>query len=398
MASLAQHNSDCLKLLGESFENVNRWMDEYFNQYGPTHRKFRHHREGIEEARQLFGDRAAKAAAIHVLRDCRQIPRKQDYDLGYVDPLGLKRSWSTAAYIKYSQEDFESLVEQLLKPSALVLWSFIDPPNVQLFLSSLTRLEPKEIEGMTVRWQEAAAKRQSLPPLDQNQPKILAAESASREVSEYFSRMRQTPLFGAISSLQEATFAFVPVDQLINPLVLIDFEYLDSLKPELQSTDDLEVARFAMPETLAVPVKAIADPTQRNITFVSNEKTLTVSPMQVTQTDQGTEVKFIVAGNLSMLMVANHSGRLILRNGIHRAFLLAKMGVKSVPCILINDEGPIPNLPNVAYPTFTSSVLGQPRPPLLIDFFDAELCLEVPLLRTHKLIRISADETIIPVD
>src|SRR5277367_3885847 len=176
MASLAQHNSDCLKFLDESFENVNRWMDDYFNQYGPTHRKFRHHREGIEEARQIFGDRAATAAAIHVLRDCRQIPRKQDYDLGYVDALGLKRSWSTTAYIGYSQEDFESLVDQLLKPSALVLWSFIDPPTVQLFLSSLTRLQPKEIEGLTVPWQEANTKRKLLPPLDQTSPQLLSEE------------------------------------------------------------------------------------------------------------------------------------------------------------------------------------------------------------------------------
>lgn len=398
MASLAQHNSDCLKFLGESFDNVNRWIDAYFKEYGPLHRKFRHHREGIAEARELFGDRAATAAAIHILRDCRQIPRKQDYELGYVDPLGLKRSWSTTSCIRYSQEDFESLVEQLLKPSALVLWSFIDSAALQLFLNSLTRLSQQEIEALAKPWQEAAAKRQSLPPLDQAAPSITPAETAPHDVLDFFSRIRGTPLFGAISSIQKASFAFVRIDQLINPLVLIDFEYLESLKPELAATDDLSVVRFAIPETLAVPVKAIADPTQRNITFVSNQKTLTVSPMQVTPTAQGTEVKFIVAGNLSMLMVANHSGRLILRNGIHRAFLLATMGVKTVPCILVDEEGPIPNLPNIAYPTFTSTVLAQPRPPLLVDFFDPELCLQVPLLRTHKLIRISADETIIPID
>lgn len=173
MASLAQHNNDCLKFLGEPFENVNRWVDEYFAQYGPTHRRFRHHREGIEEARALFGDRGATAAAIHILRDCRQIPQKKDYELGWVDALGLKQNWSTAAYIKYSQEDFESLVEQLLKPSGLVLWSFIDPPSVQVLLTSLTRLDSREIEALAPVWQKAAAKRDSLSPIELREPATL---------------------------------------------------------------------------------------------------------------------------------------------------------------------------------------------------------------------------------
>ena len=398
MASLAQHNNDCLKFLGEPFENVNRWVDEYFTQYGPTHRRFRHHREGIEEVRTLFGDRAATAAAIHILRDCRQIPRKQDYELGWVDALGLKKNWSTAAYIKYSQEDFESLVEQLLRPSGLVLWSFVDPASIQLFLSSLTRFEAKEVEELAALWPKAAAKRESLAPLDPSVTTVIPSETASAVVSDYLKEIRETPLFGALSAAQEISFAFVRLDQLVNPLVFLDYEHLDSLKPELPATDDINVARFAIPKTIVTHVKAIGDPTQRNITFVSNEKTLTVGPMQVRPTPEGTEVKFIVAANLSMLVIANCSGRLIIRNGIHRAFLLAKMGVELVPCILVNETGPVPNLPNAAYPTFTASVLSQPRPPLLSDFFDPELCLEVPLLRTHKLIRISAEETIIPVD
>ncbi len=398
MASLAQHNDDCLKFLGEPFEGVNRWVDEYFAQYGPTHRRFRHHREGIEEARALFGDRGATAAAIHILRDCRHIPRKQDYELGWVDALGLKQNWSAAAYIKYSQEDFESLAEQLLKPSGLALWSFIDPPSLQLFLTSMTRLEPREIEALPAVWQKAAAKRDSLPPLKPREPAFLPAETASAGVAEYLNEMRATPLLAALSTGQEVSLAFVRLDQLVNPLVFLDYELLDSLKPELPATDDIQVARFAMPKTLVTHVKAITDPTQRNITFVSNEKTLTVGPMQVSQTPEGTEVKFIVGANLSMLIVANCSGRLIIRNGVHRAFLLAKMGVDLAPCVLVNESGPIPNLPNAAYPTFTSPVLALPRPPLLSDFFDPELCLEVPLLRTHKMIRISAEETIIPVD
>lgn len=399
MAPLAQHNSDCVRFLGEPFDNVNVWIDEYFAQYGPTHRKFRHHHEGIEEARDLFGDRGATAAAIHILRDCRHIPRKRDYALGYVDALGLKKHWSTIAYIKYSQEDFESLVEQLLRPSGLMLWSFVDANSVQFLLGSITRLEPREIQALATEWPKAAAKRQSLLPLEQSDSAILPADTASSSVSAYFKEIESTPLFGSIASNQDVSFAFVSVDQLVNPLVVIDYEYLDSLKPELPGTDDLQVARFAIPQTLVTHAKAVADPTLRNVTFVSNEKSLTVSPIQIRQLSEGTEVRFVVAANFSILLVANYSGRLIIRNGIHRAFLLAQMGVKQVPCILVNETRAVPNFvfPS-AYPSFTPPVLTQPRPPMLLDFLDPELCLQIPLQRTHKLIRISAEEVIVPVD
>jgi hypothetical protein len=390
--------SDCARFLGEPFEDVNRWMDALFAEYGPSHRRFRHHREGVEEARVLFGSPGASAAAIHILRDCRHIPRKQDYELGYVDVLGLKTNWSTAAYIKYSQGDFESLVEQLLQPSGLVLWSFVDPNILPLLLNSMTHLAPAEIQELMTQWPKAAAKKNSMPPLAADEGALISPETASPAVLDYLKEIEASQLFAALSSTQKVSFGLVKLDGLVNPLACLDYEYLNSLKPELPGTDDIQVARFALPQTLAMQVKAVADPTQRSVMFLSNEKALTVLPMQISQTPQGTEVKFVVASSLSLLLVANHSGRLIIRNGIHRAFLLAKMGVKVAPCIVVEETGPLPNVHLSSYPSFAPPVLVQPRPPLLFDFFDQDLCLQVPLQRTHKLIRISAEEAIIPID
>jgi hypothetical protein len=112
MASLAQHNADCLKWLGETFEPVNIWMDELFATYGSKHRKHRHHKEGIEEARTLFGDTGALAAAIHILRDCRSIPLKEDYERETVDSLGIPRDLPFAEYMKNEEQNFEGLVKK----------------------------------------------------------------------------------------------------------------------------------------------------------------------------------------------------------------------------------------------------------------------------------------------
>ena len=69
MADLRTHCEDCLKELGEEFRFVHEWLDEIFRYIGPNHRGYRHNRKGIEEVRTRWGDRAARAAEIHIKRD-----------------------------------------------------------------------------------------------------------------------------------------------------------------------------------------------------------------------------------------------------------------------------------------------------------------------------------------
>src|ERR1700733_7121042 len=110
MAHLEKHKADCVHFLKAPFQEVHEWLDAFSPILGPSHRNMRHHVEGMNEAEALFGKHGAQAAAIHILRDCRNIPHRVDYETGYVDALGLKRDWPVTAYIRYSDEDFEALV------------------------------------------------------------------------------------------------------------------------------------------------------------------------------------------------------------------------------------------------------------------------------------------------
>lgn len=80
MAKFEDHCRDCERLLGDKHENVNRWIDELFKLYGPKHRRHRHCWKGVREARQLFGDLGAKAAIVHIVRDCGAVPAQRTYD------------------------------------------------------------------------------------------------------------------------------------------------------------------------------------------------------------------------------------------------------------------------------------------------------------------------------
>lgn len=73
MASLKTHCEDSLRELGEEFRFVHEWLDELFKCTGPDHRRYRHNRKGVEEVRRKWGDRAARAAEIHIRRDDEEL-------------------------------------------------------------------------------------------------------------------------------------------------------------------------------------------------------------------------------------------------------------------------------------------------------------------------------------
>lgn len=92
MPDLRTHERECVEALGEPWTQVHEWLDAYFAEMGPLHRRMRHHREGVEEVRHLWGDAAARAAEIHILADCGgRIPKKSDYENKTVDNQGYLR-------------------------------------------------------------------------------------------------------------------------------------------------------------------------------------------------------------------------------------------------------------------------------------------------------------------
>ncbi|HZM05951.1 MAG TPA: hypothetical protein VFC44_23360 [Candidatus Saccharimonadales bacterium] len=74
MPSFQEHCAETVVALGEPFEQVHLWLDEFAGKppHGMRHRKLRHHRAGVEEVRKLWGDQAAEAARLHIIADLKQ--------------------------------------------------------------------------------------------------------------------------------------------------------------------------------------------------------------------------------------------------------------------------------------------------------------------------------------
>ena len=74
MAKIKTHIEDCETVLGEGFEHVHRWMDNYAKRWKPHiyleyHRQFRHNAKGVEWVKEKWGHYSCQAAKLHLIRD-----------------------------------------------------------------------------------------------------------------------------------------------------------------------------------------------------------------------------------------------------------------------------------------------------------------------------------------
>ena len=80
-----EHCKECLEKLGNDWNKVHAWLDAFAWKYFPnaTHRQIRHHTEGVEEVRKMWGDEAAKAAELHIIADEGYVPTPTSIKLAY---------------------------------------------------------------------------------------------------------------------------------------------------------------------------------------------------------------------------------------------------------------------------------------------------------------------------
>jgi hypothetical protein len=74
MSTFVEHCQQAITQFGKSYEEVHNWLDELAGKpgYGMRHRRVRHHLEGIQQVRELFGDEAASVARQHIIADLKE--------------------------------------------------------------------------------------------------------------------------------------------------------------------------------------------------------------------------------------------------------------------------------------------------------------------------------------
>jgi hypothetical protein len=74
MSTFEKHCQEAECQFGRPFEEVHRWLDEFRGtlKYGMRHRRVRHHEAGVQQAKALFGEAAAKVARKHIIADLKE--------------------------------------------------------------------------------------------------------------------------------------------------------------------------------------------------------------------------------------------------------------------------------------------------------------------------------------
>jgi DNA-binding GntR family transcriptional regulator len=78
-----EHCKECQEKLGKPWCAVHRWLDEFAKKDLAIHRVYRHHKEGIEQVRKMWGDEAAEAARLHIMADEGRIPSEDEMNTLY---------------------------------------------------------------------------------------------------------------------------------------------------------------------------------------------------------------------------------------------------------------------------------------------------------------------------
>ncbi len=73
MPTFEEHCEESIRLFGQPFEEVHRWLDEFAGSplYGMRHRKKRHHEAGIQQVFRHFGELASQTARQHIISDLK---------------------------------------------------------------------------------------------------------------------------------------------------------------------------------------------------------------------------------------------------------------------------------------------------------------------------------------
>jgi len=291
-------------------------------------------------------------------------------------------------------DDTEKAFPRAHESRGLLLWAYVGNEIGDL-LRGLTKLSSDEIKKAVLDWESAANYKRLLPNLTPYAGPIRSPEGPAKAYCDEF---RKLPFFENLAKqIPTAEFAYIPADSIVSALVLIDFDYVAELDKQLEGQDSLSIVKFAFPESVAAQAKIAVDTAGMTVTIQSSQKTMVVADMRVGEIPGvGVEIRYMVTNLAAVILVSEVEGRFYLRSGIHRAFLLTKLAQREIPCILVR-ESRVPVLAG-PYPAFTLNVLVQPRPPLLADFLDNRLALEVPLSRMSKIIRISASDFLVPSD
>jgi hypothetical protein len=266
------------------------------------------------------------------------------------------------------------------------------------------QLDPDRLSAL---WRAADVIRKKLQNTEADAADYPSLQPIQPEFADLVTRVKADPFFQRAFDILPHALAVVELDRLVVRQKTVNLVQVGRLKERLGPAPDPEtVFRACLPfEHPTIPPRcdlrsdgtyAFSSPSN-DLRFL---EPVLLQPEQV----QGYHPFGPVAGVLALMVgygsnylnAIASEGRLVLHNGSHRAYALRDLGVTHVPCVIQHARtredvlrvamGGLRRHPEV--------YLDEPRPPMLKDYFNPQLCqvVQLPFVLRHVEVRFTVDQ------
>lgn len=196
-------------------------------------------------------------------------------------------------------------------------------------------------------------------------------------------------------------FSLLELDRLVVHQKFINLGFVGAIKASLPATlTEEDVARLAFGVGRAAPSVRFMQQGSNIYTAIcpSNDfrflEAKVIAPTQVQGLSSSgrpyASIVLTVGFGSNYLSAIEVEGRLLLHNGSHRAYALRDLGVTHAPFVLqsVSRREELDLVIGGDVQANPDRYLKEPRPPMLKDYFDAELRKVVPVPRKNRLVRV----------
>lgn len=264
--------------------------------------------------------------------------------------------------------------------------------------------EQEKIDEILESWQDA---NDFLHKLETDESEAANNNNTFDLNSDLIKQIEQTQFINRSSSKPPKEFKWVEIDTLIavqRKIFLDHVDKLDKIIPKKLSEEQLIKICLAPQKLISPPELLRVDKTTFSFKSPTNDfrflggylkRQITPDDIQLTNV-RGfpTHVITLFVGYPSgLIKVSSANGRLILRNGYHRVYLLKKRGIKKIPVLVTFYENFESEFPSELHELEKDYVLNHPRPTLMRDFFNEKLTRVFKRKKTDKVVEIKWEST-----
>ncbi len=273
----------------------------------------------------------------------------------------------------------------------LYLYGATTQPEVISFIRTQCVVRDEaEVHRIVQDWKRAAQRFTAANAFPKVVPETIAVSDLPSEFDELIPDIASEPLFQRSFSMLPMSFGMVEIDKLVAGQRYVNLDYVAKLLRALPPhPSPKNLIDFCLAKSPEVPPPAELQLAQNIYSYRSDTtdfRFLGGFPKALDRKDIEAAVAggqpvagiILLVGYGSPAINVFHVGqRYILNNGFHRLIALRKLGIPNAPVVIQHITNPALELPQQLIGLPTEYLTSNPRPSMMLDFFDDALVVEL---------------------